>query len=217
MIILSDLHLGSNRNYLYDLNRWLKKENKSQKIVLLGDTFDDYKNRFLTYDDLVFLDEVRNFKEIQIFPGNHDMKVFENHSHHFSSFDGKISYELTNEPTFLSPNIMALHGDYWDKTNRVLMRCADRVYDLMLANNRTGYGWIKQLAKRRCIQSFTKNAKNLFDENPEVNYILVGHLHQQQLWEIYPERNLICSGCFVEEESYLTITDNQFVSMRKYK
>lgn len=213
MIILSDLHLGSNRNYLYDLNRWLKKEDKQQEIVLLGDTFDDYKKRHLTYDDLVFLDEVRKFSKINVFPGNHDANIFENHSHHFAECN--ISYNLTNLPTYLSPNIMALHGDYWDKTNRALMRCADVAYDLMLANNRTGYGWVKQLAKRRCVQSFEKNAKILFDENPELDYIIVGHLHQQQSWEIYPGKTLICSGCFVEEESFLTIR-NKFVSMRKF-
>lgn len=214
MIILSDLHLGSNRNYLYNLNRWLKKENKSQKIVLLGDTFDDYKKRCLTHEDIIFLNEIRQFENIRVLPGNHDVSVFDNHSHHFHT-SGSISYELTNCPVYLDSNIMALHGDYWDKTNKVVMRCADVIYDLMLANNRTGYGWIKHLAKRRCIESFTKNAKKLFDQNPEVDYILVGHLHQQQSWEISPGKTLICSGCFVEEETFLTI-QNKSVSMRSF-
>jgi len=215
MIILSDLHLGSNRNYLYNLNRWLKKENKDQEVVLLGDTFDDYKKRFLTYDDLVFLERVREFNSVHIFPGNHDAQVFRNHSHHFASYCGKMHCNLDNLPVHLTPNILALHGDHWDRTNPILMRCADVVYDLMLANNRTGYGWIKQLAKRRCINSFLKNAKILFEEKPEVDYILVGHLHQQQSWELLPGKTLVCSGCFVEEETFLTV-QGKTITMRRF-
>lgn len=113
MLFLSDLHLGSPLCRAEDLCNFLSKYPRRDKVMLVGDVFDD-----VTFDDwpglhIVAIELLLDFDDITYLPGNHDRAMRK-----LIGFDtGRI--RICDEAFYLASNgkrYLVTHGDRLDPT-----------------------------------------------------------------------------------------------------
>lgn len=74
-IFLSDTHFGLRSCRAGKLNEFLWKQDTNQKLILVGDIFDDHPLTRLPVEQFYSIQRMYAFKEIVYVPGNHDAFV----------------------------------------------------------------------------------------------------------------------------------------------
>jgi UDP-2,3-diacylglucosamine pyrophosphatase LpxH len=151
-LILSDLHLGAETSHAREATRVLK-ENRFQRLILLGDIFADLNFARLTKEHWKFLGYIRKLSnpkrkvEVVWVEGNHDHGLTEIMSHlvgvrvyqeyqweyqgkrhiavHGHQFDGFVVSNV--RVSYLIGTLFYLQLQKWDSKNKTLTRFLDRL------------------------------------------------------------------------------------------
>ena len=222
-LILSDLHLGAETSHAREATRVLK-ENRFQRLILLGDIFADLNFARLTKDHWKFLGYIRKLSnpkrgiEVVWVEGNHDHGLANIMSH----LVGVRVYQHY-EWTYRGLKHVAIHGHQFDgfQVNRIrLSRLGTSLY-LLLQNLDFKSKPIARLIDRlntRWLRMSPKVAAGAlaYARNHGADRIFCGHTHealhvQQDGVDYYN------SGGWVDSKlTWLTI-DEQGVQIHEYR
>ena len=222
-LILSDLHLGAETSHAREATRVLK-ENRFQRLILLGDIFADLNFARLTKDHWKFLGYIRKLSnpkrgiEVVWVEGNHDHGLANIMSH----LVGVRVYQHY-EWTYRGLKHVAIHGHQFDgfQVNRIrLSRLGTSLY-LLLQNLDFKSKPIARLIDRlntRWLRMSPKVAAGAlaYARNHGADRIFCGHTHealhvQQDSVDYYN------SGGWVDSKlTWLTI-DEQGVQIHEYR
>jgi UDP-2,3-diacylglucosamine pyrophosphatase LpxH len=222
-LILSDLHLGAETSHAREATRVLK-ENRFQRLILLGDIFADLNFARLTKEHWKFLGYIRKLSnpkrkiEVVWVEGNHDHGLANIMSH----LVGVRVYEHY-EWDYRGLRHVAIHGHQFDgfQVNRLrLSRLGTSLY-LQLQKLDFKHKPIARLIDRlntRWLRMSPKVAAGALAHarHHSADRIFCGHTHEA----IHVERdgvNYYNSGGWVDSRlTYLTI-DEQGVQIREYQ
>jgi len=222
-LILSDLHLGAETSHAREATRVLK-ENRFQRLILLGDIFADLNFARLTKEHWKFLGYIRKLSnpkrkiEVVWVEGNHDHGLANIMSH----LVGVRVYEHY-EWDYRGLRHVAIHGHQFDgfQVNRLrLSRLGTSLY-LQLQKLDFKHKPIARLIDRlntRWLRMSPKVAAGALTHarHHGADRIFCGHTHEA----IHVERdgvNYYNSGGWVDSRlTYLTI-DEQGVQIREYQ
>jgi UDP-2,3-diacylglucosamine pyrophosphatase LpxH len=222
-LILSDLHLGAETSHAREAT-WVLKENRFQRLILLGDIFADLNFARLTKEHWKFLGYIRKLSnpkrniEVVWVEGNHDHGLANIMSH----LVGVRVYEHY-EWEYRGLRHVAIHGHQFDgfQVNRLrLSRLGTSLY-LQLQKLDFKNKPIARLIDRlntRWLRMSPKVAAGALAHarHHGADRIFCGHTHEA----IHMERNGINyynSGGWVDSRlTYLTI-DEQGVQIREYQ
>ena len=221
-LILSDLHLGADTSHAREATRVLK-ENRFQRLILLGDIFADLNFARLTKDHWKFLGYIRKLSnpkrriEVVWVEGNHDHGLTNIMSHLVGV---RVYQEYTWE--YRGLRHIAIHGHQFDgfQVNRVrLSRWGTSLY-LQLQKLDFKSKPIARLIDRlntRWLRMSPKVASGALEyaRHHDADRIFCGHTHEA----LHVERdgiNYYNSGGWVDSRlTYLTI-DEQGVEIHDY-
>jgi len=222
-LILSDLHLGAETSHAREATRVLK-ENRFQRLILLGDIFADLNFARLTKEHWKFLGYIRKLSnpkrniEVVWVEGNHDHGLANIMSH----LVGVRVYEHY-EWEYRGLRHLAIHGHQFDgfQVNRLrLSRLGTSLY-LQLQKMDFKHKPIARLIDRlntRWLRMSPKVAAGALAHarHHSADRIFCGHTHEA----IHVERdgvNYYNSGGWVDSRlTYLTI-DEEGVQIREYQ
>jgi UDP-2,3-diacylglucosamine pyrophosphatase LpxH len=222
-LILSDLHLGAEMSHAREATRMLK-QNRFQRLILLGDIFADLNFARLTKDHWKFLGYIRKLSnpkrnvEVVWVEGNHDHGLINIMSHlvgvrvyrqykwdfaglrhiaiHGHQFDG---FQLSNVNLSRLGTSLYLQLQKLDLKGKPLARFIDRL------NTR----WLRMSAK--VAQGALRHARQ---EN--ASRIFCGHTHQADHVEQDGVHYYNCGGWVDSTLTYLTVSQDG-VRIREYR
>jgi UDP-2,3-diacylglucosamine pyrophosphatase LpxH len=194
ILVLSDLHMGTNQCRAGRLYKYLKTV-KPKMLILNGDIIDfwllDLKswprkhNKILGYIFNLMVEKV----PIYYLPGNHDdyLKQFAGFKFHNFSLQNELILDLDGQKTWF------MHGDKNDKSvngsKRSLAIRAGKAFDKLVGFNRFINDWEKFLGKR----AETNFSKSLKDKSKSA--IKKGNDFEQQYIEEAAKRNIDTLVC----------------------
>jgi UDP-2,3-diacylglucosamine pyrophosphatase LpxH len=194
ILVLSDLHLGTNQCRAGRLYKYLKTV-KPKMLILNGDIIDfwllDLKswpkshNKILGYFFNLMVEKV----PIYYLPGNHDdyLKQFVGFKFHNFSLQNELILDLNGKKTWF------MHGDKNDKsvsgTKRDLAIRAGKAFDKLVGFNRFINDWEKFLGKR-VVTNFSKSLKD-----KSKSAVKKGNDFEQQYIEEAAQRNIDTLVC----------------------
>lgn len=221
ILVLSDLHLGTNQCRAGRLLKYLKSV-KPEMLILNGDIIDiwllDLKKwpkkhtKVMSYFFQLMIDGT----PIYYLPGNHDdyLKQFAGFKFHNFFIENELVLEIDGKKNWF------MHGDKYDKTisgrSRNLAIRAGKAYDAVVGFNRLINQWENFLGKKNTL-NFTKVLKdktksrikksNDFEQvyieeaaENEIDNLLCGHVHR-------PGITTLCSIKNEREVNYLNSGD----------
>jgi len=221
-LILSDLHLGAETSHAREATRVLK-ENRFQRLILLGDIFADLNFARLTKDHWKFLGYIRKLSnpkrniEVVWVEGNHDHGLANIMSH----LVGVRVYENYSWD-YRGLRHVAIHGHQFDgfQVNRIrLSRLGTSLY-LQLQKLDFKSKPIARLIDRlntRWLRMSTKVATGAlaYAKHHGADRIFCGHTHEATSAERDGIHYYNCGGWVDSRMTYLTI-DEQGVEIHEY-
>lgn len=221
ILVLSDLHLGTNQCRAGRLRKYLKSV-KPKMLILNGDIIDfwllDLKkwpkkhSRILAYFFNLMVEKV----PIYYLPGNHDdyLKQFSGLKFHNFQLQNELVLDIEGKKTWF------MHGDKYDKSvtgnTRKLAISAGKAFDRLVGFNRLINDWEKFLGVRdetnfsKSLKDKSKSAVkkgNDFEQKyieeaakKGIDYLVCGHVHK-------PGISVLCSMTNKKEVLYLNSGD----------
>ena len=242
ILVLSDLHLGTNQCRVGRLYKYLKSV-KPKMLILNGDIIDfwllDLKKwpkkhtKVLSYFFNLMTDDV----PIYYLPGNHDdyMKRFDGVNFHNVHIQNELFLDLDGNKTWF------MHGDKNDKSVKGFIRSiaigAGKAFDKVVGFNRFINEWEKFLGVRKQtnfskpLKDKTKSAikkGNEFEQQyieeaakKEVDTLVCGHVHRPGITKVVALENkkeitYLNSGDWTENCTALEYVDGKW-SLYRYK
>jgi len=217
-LIISDIHLGSKVSRAHEALVMLKKYS-CNRLILLGDIFDDLNFERLNTDHWAFISYIRELSnqnqktEVVWVIGNHDellMKVMS----HLMQMEAHRFYEWE----YLGKKYLAIHGHQFDRflsENIILSAIASSLYFFIqridTKKQRVSRA-IKRMSKSwlRLSEKIAKSA-SLFAVFRKAHYVFCGHTHQAMQKE-FKKNKYYNSGCWTDiPSSYITILEEKIV------
>lgn len=237
ILVISDLHLGTNQCRAGRLYKYLKSV-KPKMLILNGDIIDfwllDFKKwpkkhtKILAYFFNLMIEEV----PIYYLPGNHDdyLKQFIGFDFHNFKLREDLVLDLDAQKTWF------LHGDKYDKSisgsKRKLAISAGKAFDKLVGFNRFINEWEKFLGKRESF-NFSKSLKDSSKKAVEkgnnfeqlyieeaakngIDTVVCGHVHRpgiQKICSIETKKdiNYLNSGDWTESCTALEYSNKKWV------
>ena len=221
ILIISDIHLGSSISKVKFLIPELKSRLESgivNKIILLGDIFQDINFKRLSKQHWNFLSLLRKYSdiiEIIWVIGNHDYQI----SNVMSHLVGIPTYEKyiwkQNNKTYC-----AIHGHQFDRKNSKFSKLEEFFIEIYLKLQKIQF---INLFILKCTYYFENKLQNdvrnlaikLAKEN-HYDYIFCGHTH---ITEHYTEDNInyYNSGCWVNNiGTIITINEDGIINIHQF-
>lgn len=176
-LFLSDTHLGNRKSQTNKLLKFLKENTRHQRLVLVGDTFDDHYELPFCTGWMQIMYNFLSFDDILIVPGNHDkwLKKFINYQFPFVT---NVNITVAQESILLigHKKFLITHGDAYDWS--MVFAISSRTLRGLstdwqfLHKYFTGH---KSLFVRRCV----KRAKDLGCDG-----VICGHSHQPSIQKV---------------------------------
>jgi len=218
-LIVSDIHLGSRVSRAKEALTTLKKYSFN-RLILLGDIFDDLNFERLNEDHWAFISHVRGLSEsdnkIEVVwvIGNHDellMKVMS----HLMNMEAHRFYEWE----YLGKKYLAIHGHQFDRflsENIILSAIASSLYFFIQridTKKQRISRFIKRMSKSwlRLSEKIAKSA-SLFATFRKAQYVFCGHTHKAMQKE-FKKNMYFNSGCWTDIPSnYITILEDKIIT-----
>ncbi|MFH1182833.1 MAG: UDP-2,3-diacylglucosamine diphosphatase [Candidatus Moraniibacteriota bacterium] len=219
-VIISDLHLGSRVSRSREVAEFLKNI-KFQKLILLGDIFEDLNFNVLKENDWKFLSlvgELSKTKKVRWVEGNHDLKL----SEIFGTLIGAKVYKVYKW-RYKDKKYAAIHGHQFDDfliSYPLIGNLAGRIYNLIQIIDfshdkkisrfvkRSSKGWLRlsgKVAKRAIVYAQLRG----------IDYIFCGHTHKAM--ELTKDGvSYYNSGCWTDVPSTYITLDDKGIKIQKY-
>lgn len=211
VLVVSDIHLGSEASRVKDLVRFLR-EHQVKRLILNGDVFDSANYKRLRDEDWKLLSTLReitgNKNEVIWIAGNHDART--------KNFFVLIGAQICSEYIFSyhDEKYLVIHGHQFDKflikneTVSTTMRMPYRLLQKIEGKKQNvsrfvkrGYKtWLrlsKRVARGAAIHAEEKGIKN----------VICGHTHHPMDTEIHGVRYLNCGSWAESTISYVSFID----------
>ncbi|MGQ0794460.1 MAG: UDP-2,3-diacylglucosamine diphosphatase [Deltaproteobacteria bacterium] len=220
-MLVSDIHLGSDLNRSGDLLRILA-DATFERLIILGDLFDDERLDKLNSDDWRFIKFIRILsadREVIWVEGNHDEGVF------------KVMPNLLGvraEEQFAwhedGKKFLAIHGhqfDHYHQTESFASKIASRIFrNLLRLENRIGGNYINKFSHRNklWIRLAEQVAQRATEYGRELNadYVFCGHTHKASRRSsggvVY-----INTGCWHDRVCHFAVVQNSEVTLNSYE
>lgn len=230
---ISDVHIKTSQDPIYKkLLEAIQSSDfeNSDKLFFLGDIFDlmaGYHKEYL-YEFSEFFEVVKRYldqgKEVWFFEGNHDVHL----QKLLNKAWGKLNFKVLQKPEILNHNgkrFYISHGDELDYTDVSYQRYKKFIFSKPLkyfANYIMPYSILEYIGRRASIKSraegkkkfnFEKNKQKFRDLASEVegfDYIICGHTHIKDFFELNSETVYINLGWFPKDLSYLLYDNGSF-------
>ncbi len=211
-IIVSDVHLGSEVSRAKELLSVLK-DHSFNRLILLGDIFDDLNFNHLEKDHwelLSYIQELSNPKrniEIVWVLGNHDELIFKVISHFIGI---KVFQEYIWN--YKNKKYLAIHGHQFDRflaDNKFISDTASFIYRILQRFDLRFSRFIKRASKKwlRLSEKIAQSAARHALKNG-VSYVFCGHTHREAI-EIIDGVNYFNTGCWTDIPSvFITIGED---------
>ncbi len=183
ILIISDVHLGSEFSHARELMAFLERESFG-KLILNGDILDNPNLKFFTPEHWRFIELLQRFRqegrEIVWILGNHDTFA----RHFFKSLGIKTKNQYSFE--WNGKRCLALHGHQYDKfliQNRVMATTMNRSYRIIQRMDRTKRRVTRFIKMRykvwlRVSSRVAKGAIK-YARAKKFDYVFCGHTHEK--------------------------------------
>ncbi len=216
-IIISDIHLGSEVSRAKELVEILKNY-RFNKLILLGDIFDDLNFKRLKRSHWNFLAYIRklsnpkNNTNVIWVEGNHDEGLSRITSHFLGiKVYKEYKWQICNK------KFLAIHGHQFDRflnENVVISNIASFIYNLLQkvgSNKQSLARWVKGKSKGwlRLSKKIAESAA-IYGKRKNVDIVVCGHTHQAMHVE-FPNIgiNYYNTGCWTDiPSSFIKINSN---------
>lgn len=215
-ISISDLHLGSHCCMAKQIEDFLDKiEERTKKLILNGDVFDDLNFKRLKKHHWKILSKLRKASdkiEIIWINGNHDGPA--------EVISQLLGIEFANEYVMESGSkkILFLHGDKFDDfitKKPIITWIADKVYNLLqkIDSKKIIAKWAKRNSKQYLrVKDKVKSKAIEYCLKKQCDAVCCGHTHYAE-----QEGHYYNSGCWTElPGTFLTINEG-LVNLCKYE
>ncbi len=215
-LILSDIHLGSKVSRAKEALTTIKKYSFN-RLILLGDIFDDLNFERLHEDHWAFISYIRELFnqsqkiEVAWVIGNHDELLLKVMSH-LMNMEAHRFYEWE----YNGEKYLAIHGHQFDRflsENIILSAIASSIYFFIQridTKKQRISRFIKRMSKSwlRLSEKIAKSA-SLFATFRKAQYVFCGHTHQAMQKE-FKKNMYFNSGCWTDIPSnYITISEEK--------
>ncbi len=218
-LIVSDFHLGSRVSRSQDIIKFLNNF-EFQKLILLGDIFENLDFDNLKEDDWKLLSLLSKFsqkKKVRWIIGNHDKGL----TRLFSTLTG-IKVYVSYEWHYKDKKCLAIHGHQFDNflvNNAILSYLASKVYNfiqLIDFRDKRISRYIKQKNKGwlRLSKKVAQKAIR-YARLRRADYIFCGHTHKamkMKRGKVYYYN----SGCWTDSPATYITFDSQGATIHKY-
>ena len=210
-IIVSDIHLGSDMSRAGELidvlNSW-----SFEKLILLGDIFDDLnfkRLRRLHWDFLSYIRQISKHKEVVWVEGNHDEGLVEVIPYLLGVKACKEYIWEYNGKVYL-----AIHGHQFDDfivNNGTITEIVCRIYRLTQKIDTKGFyisKFLKRTSKRYLrLSKKVANDAICYSVSKGADYVFCGHTHHA-MSETVDGTYYFNSGCWTDRPStYITVSE----------
>lgn len=214
IIIISDIHLGSNICQDEKLLKFLRQlEWRCHKLIINGDLFDSWNFKKLSDNHWTILKTIRKLSskiDVIWIRGNHDGPS--------DMISHLIGVEFLDEYRFFyyDKKYIVIHGDIFDDfltKYPLTTKIADSIYRFIQRLDPSFY-WPRLLKRSsktfiRAIEKVKERAKN-YCKNEGCDGIICGHTHINDL-DNYDSVSYYNTGCWTTDPCYyLSIKNNQF-------
>ena len=220
MLIVSDIHLGSDLNRSKDLLNVIPSI-AFDRLIILGDLFDHNKLYRLRPEDWEFI-EYLNFlsssKEVIWVEGNHDEQLF-NVIPPLLGIKAKKEFEWVHH----GKRFLAIHGhqfDYYYIKKSFLSTVAGKIYRRLLKlEKRLRTGVFHKISRnnRSWIKSAETVSKKAMDYalDKGVDYVFCGHTHRAT--KLTKKKvTYFNTGCWQDRVCHFVIVDNKSIRLNMY-
>ncbi len=226
LVVISDVHLGSDVSRAKDLRKALAEWYPFNRLIILGDLFDDLnfarlkKHHFGLLDDFRRLSNPKRGVKIDWIEGNHDEGAEEVIPHMIGA---TVHKEIIEE--IYGQIYLFIHGHQFDdflNDHPVVSTMASRFYESIQKREGEELSlsrWLKKKSKKwlSVCQKIEMRAINYASERA-ADVIMCGHTHYYDAESHHPESPIkyINTGCWADRPATLTTVDGEGLKRHLY-